>query len=420
MLTQVNNLRLDKQQSDALRRMCHLSKNMFNVGLYNVRQYFFQERKHLRYESNYHYSKENENYKLLPTDIAQQTLKVVDRSFKSFFGLIKLKSKVGYQEKVRIPGYLPKEGHFILIIPIRKRDWEKMSTKNWVFTVPMSRKFKKEYGAVQFIIPERLRSKTVKEIRILPKYKARYFDVCYCYEDEPLAQVEQTGEVLGIDLGLDNFATCVSTTKKSFIIDGKKIKSENQFYNKRNAKLQSHKDLQGIKDLTNRQARLLRKRNHQIRDFTNKAARYVVNWCRQNKISKIVIGYNPDLKQRVNMGKKNNQKFTQIPIYMFKDKLESLCLRSGIELIEQEESYTSKASSLDKDELPVWNADNPKSYRFSGKRIKRGLYRTSRGWLINADCNGALNIIRKYTSKLDNFIGEFRGCLAQPLRVLCS
>ncbi|NEO07453.1 MAG: transposase [Moorea sp. SIO3I8] len=94
--------------------MCHLSKNMFNVGLYNVRQYFFQERKHLRYESNYYHSKENENYKLLPTDIAQQTLKIVDISFKSFFGLIKLKSSGGYQEKVRIPNYLPKDGHFIL------------------------------------------------------------------------------------------------------------------------------------------------------------------------------------------------------------------------------------------------------------------------------------------------------------------
>ncbi|NEQ80212.1 MAG: IS200/IS605 family element transposase accessory protein TnpB [Moorea sp. SIO2I5] len=420
MLTQVNNLRLDKQQINALKQMCHLSKNMFNVGLYNVRQYFFQQRKHLRYESNYHHSKENENYTLLPTDIAQQTLKIVDRSFKSFFGLLKLKSSGGYQEKLRLPNYLPKDGHFLLIIPVRKRDWEKLPGKDWLFTVPMSREFKREYGAVQFTVPERLRSKTVKEIRILPKYRARYFDVCYCYEDESETKVEQTNEVLGIDLGLDNFATCVSTTQKSFIIDGKRIKSDNQFYNKRNAKLQSIKDLQAIKTLTNRQARLLRKRNHQVRDFTNKAARYVANWCIKNQISKIVIGYNPDLKQRVNMGKRNNQKFTQIPIYTFKDKLESLCQRHGIELVEQEESYTSKASSLDKDELPVWNADNPKSYTFSGKRVKRGLYRTSEGWLINADCNGALNIIRKHTSKLDDLIGGFRGCLAQPVRVLCS
>ncbi|AOY82078.1 transposase [Moorena producens JHB] len=435
MLTQVNNLRLDRQQMLALRQMCHLSKNMFNVGLYNVRQYFFQERKHLRYESNYHHSKENENYKLLPTDIAQQTLKIVDRYFKSFFGLLKSKAKVGYKKKARLPGYLPKDGHFILVIPVRKRDWDKLPGKNWLFTVPMSRQLKKEYGVVQFTIPERLRSKTVKEIRILPKYKTRYFDVGYCYEDDSETEVEKTDEILGIDLGIDNFATCVSTTHKSFIIDGKKIKSDNQYYNKRNAKLQSIKDLQGIKALTNRQARLLIKRNHKIRDFTNKAdgaykvrtqvphtapSRYVVNWCREHKISKIVIGYNPDLKQRVNMGKRNNQKFTQIPIYTFKDKLESLCRRYGIEFAEQEESYTSKASSLDKDKLPVWNADNPKKYTFSGKRVKRGLYRTSEGWLINADCNGALNIIRKHTSKPDGFIGGFRGCLAQPLRVLCS
>jgi putative transposase len=146
----------------------------------------------------------------------------------------------------------------------------------------------------------------------------------------------------------------------------------------------------------------------------------VVNWCRSNGISKIVIGYNPDLKQGVNMGKRNNQKFTQIPIFTFKRKLESLCERYGIEVIEQEESYTSKASALDGDTLPTWNADNPQTRKFSGKRVKRGLYRTAKGWLVNADANGALNILRKHTSKLDEFLGQFRGCLAQPVRVLCS
>ena len=120
------------------------------------------------------------------------------------------------------------------------------------------------------------------------------------------------------------------------------------------------------------------------------------------------------------MGSRHNQNFTQIPIFTLKRKLQSLCERYGIECVEQEESYTSKASSLDGDFLPTWNADNPQKYAFSGKRIKRGLYRTAEGWLVNADCNGALNVIRKHTSKLNEILGEFKRCLAQPLRVFIS
>lgn len=420
LLNQTNRLRLDKQQSDALRQMCHLSKNMFNVGLYNVRQYFFQERKYLRYEGNYQYAKENENYKELPTDIAQQTLKIVDRSFRSFFKLVQLKQAGGYQAQISIPGYLPKDRHFLLTIPIRPRDWAKLPGKDWVFNIPMSRPFRRQWGVVPIIIPERLRDKVVKEIRIFPKLGARYFDVSYVYEAVEELQVKQMGEMLGIDLGLDNFATCVSSTKQSFIMDGKHVKSINQWYNKENARLQSIKDLQGMSRLTHKQAKLLDRRHHRVNDFLNKSARYVIDWCCDNGINKIVIGYNPDLKQGVNMGKRNNQKFTQIPIFTFKRKLESLCERYGIECIEQEESYTSKASSLDRDILPAWNADNRPKHPFQGRRIKRGLYRTAKGWLVNADANGALNILRKHTSKLDDFLGEFRGCLAQPVRVKCS
>lgn len=420
LLTQTNRLKLNQAETEIAKQLCRLSKNMFNVGLYNVRQYFFQEQKHLRYEGNYHHSKTNENYELLATDIAQQVLKIVDRSFQSFFKLLQMKQRGELTMKVNIPGYLPKDGYFLLVIPIRPRDLEKMPGKDWLFTVPTSRKFRREYGTFSFTIPERLRSFNIKEIRILPKLGGRYFDAAFVYEGIEEKQVAPTQEMLGIDLGLDNFATCVSTTQESFILDGRKIKSINQWYNKENARLQSIKDLQGIQGLTHRQAALLNRRNHQVKDFLNKSARHVVNWCIERNISTVVVGYNPDLKQSVNMGKRNNQNFTQIPVFTFKRKLESLCERYGIKVIEQEESYTSKASSLDADILPVWNADNPRTYEFSGKRIKRGLYRTALGWVINADANGALNILRKHTSKLDEFLGQFRGCLAQPLRVKIS
>jgi putative transposase len=422
-LNQTNRLNLSQQESSTLKQLCHLSKNMFNVGLFNVRQYFFQERRFLQYEGNYHHSKENENYKALATDIAQQTLKMVDRSFRSFFKLLQMKQRGEIAAKVSIPHYLPKNAHFLLIIPVRGRDLKtRLPKKNWMFTVPSSRAFRREHGEVSFEIPERLRDKVIKEIRILPKLGARYFDVSYVYEAEPVQKVDPTGHLLGIDLGLNNLATCVSSPGKSFIIDGRRLKSINQGYNKRNAFLQSIKDLQGIKGLTNRQAGLLDKRNHQVNDYLNKSARYIVDWCRSNQISKIVVGYNPDLKQSVNMGKRNNQNFTQIPIFTLKRKLESLCERYGIEVAEQEESYTSKASALDNDAIPAWNADNPQTYQFSGKRIKRGLYRTAKGWLINADCNGAVNILVKhFKSSLDELrFGLGRSALAAPLRVFIS
>lgn len=420
LLTQTNRLKLNKAETEVAKQLCRLSKNMFNVGLYNVRQYFFQERKHLRYEGNYHHSKNNENYQLLATDIAQQTLKIVDRAFQSFFKLLEMKQRGELGVKVRIPNYLPKDGYFLLVIPIRPRDLEKMLSKNWVFTIPTSRKFRREHGALFFSIPERIRGLSIKEIRILPKLGGRYFDAAFVYEASEHEKVEPTQEMLGIDLGLNNFATCVSTTRESFILDGRRIKSINQGYNKENARLQSIKDRQGIKEITHQQAALLNRRHHRVNDFLSKSARYVVSWCIKRNISTIVVGYNPDLKQGINLGKRNNQHFTQIPVYTFKRKLESLCTRYGISVVEQEESYTSRASALDGDSLPVWNADNPKTHEFRGKRVKRGLYRTFLGWLVNADANGALNILRKYTSKLDESLGQFRGCLAQPLRVKLS
>jgi putative transposase len=139
------------------------------------------------------------------------------------------------------------------------------------------------------------------------------------------------------------------------------------------------------------------------------------NFCISRKIGTIVVGYNPTLKQNTNMGKRNNQNFVQIPIFTLRDKLESLCSRYGLNYIEQEESYTSKASSIDQDELPVYNADHPVKPKFSGRRVKRGLYRSKDGHLINTDRNGSLNIGRK--SKHNGFTGVSRVCLTQPVRV---
>lgn len=150
--------------------------------------------------------------------------------------------------------------------------------------------------------------------------------------------------------------------------------------------MQSKKDLQRIKCITSRQAQLAHNRNNQVRDYLNKSARYIIDYCIANSIAKLVVGYNPGIKQDANMGMRNNQNFVQIPHYSLRQKIQGLCERYAIEFVEQEESYTSKPSFLDGDALPTYNADNPQEYKFSGKRIKRGLYRSKSGLLLNALC----------------------------------
>ena len=411
--TQKNQLRqLNQQEFNALTALCRLSKNLFNVALYECRQYFLAERKRLTYESNYHICKSNENYRLLNTDIAQQTMKVVDRSMRSFLGLLKAISIGRCDQRPQLPQYLPKEGYFPLIIP-------RIKLKDGMFEIPMSREFKKEYGEVKIQLPERLKDKKIKEVRIHPKYSARWFEIEYIYEDETIETSVDSEKAIAIDLGVDNLAACFDTEGHQFLIDGKRLKSINQWYNKRNAELQSAKDKQSIKELTNKQARLNQWRNDSIRDYLNKSARIIINHCLNHQIGKLVVGYNPSIKQEINIGRSNNQNFVQIPFWQLRQKLKALCSRYGIEYCEQEESYSSKASFYDQDEIPIYNADNPIKQKFSGRRVKRGLYETKNRHLVSADINGSANILVKSKHRL-NFERVSSGFLANPLRIYVS
>ena len=308
---------------------------------------------------------------------------------------------------------MDKDGYFPLIIPIRAR--HNFALCDWRFKIPASRKFTRENGSVYVTVPPNLRGKRIKEIRILPKQKGRFLDAAFVYENVEEQTNIASDNAVAIDLGLNNLATVVSSTSESFIIDGRWLKSKNQWFNKRRAKLISHKDKQGIKHLTKKEAWLSYRRKNQINNYLNQAARYIVNFCLNREIGTIIVGYNPTLKQGTNLGKRNNQNFVNIPIFTLRSKLESLCERYGLNYVEQEESYTSKASSVDRDELPTYNADNPVKPKFSGRRVKRGLYKTKVGHLINADANGSLNIAFK--SKHKGFSRVSRVCLTQPVRV---
>ncbi|MEN9564871.1 MAG: hypothetical protein RLZZ69_67 [Cyanobacteriota bacterium] len=239
--TQKNQLRqLSKQEFNALLALTRLSKNLFNVALYECRQYFFQERKRLTYESNYYICKSNENYQMLNTDIAQQTMKVVDRSMRSFLGLLKAIAIGRCSQRPKMPNYLPKEGYFPLIIP-------RIRLKDGYFAVPMSREFKQEYGEVKIKLPERLRDKKIKEVRIHPKYSARWFEIEYIYEDEKIKTLVDSSKAISIDLGVDNLCGCIDSIGHQFLIDGKRLKSINQWYNKRNAQHEASHTCLGAK-----------------------------------------------------------------------------------------------------------------------------------------------------------------------------
>ena len=403
---------LTKEEYNILRELCRTAKNLTNQAIYNVRQHYFQEKQFLKYESNYHEIKNSESYKLLNSNMAQQTLKDVNEMFKSFFSLIKLAKQGKYNFKhIKLPNYLPKNGYANLIIGmINIKD-------DMILTIPYSYTFKKKYEIkIQIKVPKVLENKKIKEIRIIPKFNARFFEIQYTYEIQEEDIKLNTNNALAIDLGVNNLCTCVTNTGKSFIVDGRKLKSINQFFNKQNAKLQSIKDKQNILRQTKQQFLISRKRKNRVDDYINKTCRYIINYCLTNNIGTLVIGYNQSFQCKANLGKRNNQIFTQLPFGKIREKLEYLCKRYNINYILQEESYTSKASFFDNDELPIYNADNPQTYEFSGKRIKRGLYQTKNNYLFNADCNGALNILRK-SSVVDLSILYGRGALDTPKRI---
>ena len=355
-----------------------------------------------------------ESYKLLNSNISQQTLKDVDAMFKSFFALIKLAKQGKYEFRhIHLPNYLPKNGYVNLTISqIRLR-------QDNFLTIPFSNAFKEKHkgiNKIQIKIPSILEDKKIKMIKIIPKFNARFFEIQYTYEIQEENIKLNTNNALAIDLGVNNLCTCVTDAGKSFIIDGKKLKSINQFFNKQNARLQSIKDKQSAKRQTKQQFFISRKRKNRIDDYINKACRYIVNYCLSNNIGTLVIGYNQSFQNKTNLGKKNNQIFTQLPFGKVREKLEYLCKRYSINYILQEESYTSKASFFDNDDLPIYNADNPQTYEFSGKRVKRGLYQTKDGYHFNADCNGALNILRK-SKAVDTSILCCRGELDTPKRI---
>ena len=403
---------LTTEEYASLRFLCRTAKNLANQGIYNVRQHYFQERKYLNYEKNYVLLKGSENYRILNSNMAQQILKSVDGSFQAFFKLRKLASEGKYPlQAARLPHYLPRDGFYPLIIRMIRIG------RDNTFVVPMSNGYAKEHGRIAIRLPEPLHDKKIKEIRILPRQNARFFEVQYVYEAETITHDLDETKALAVDFGVNNLMACVSSTGQSFLIDGKRLKAANQWYNRQLSRLQGIHDKQRLgRRRTRRMQAVTDKRNRYVDDYLHKAVKLVVDHCIRNRIGTLVAGYNVTFQRNVSLGTKNNQNFVMIPFGRLREMLSYLCRLYEITYVEQEESYTSKASFWDRDEIPVYNDDNPRQYAFSGKRVKRGLYMTASGTVLNADINGALNILRK--SNVVSLTALYaRGAVDTPARI---
>ena len=375
-----------------LDEVCFKSKNLYNKALYLVRQHYFDTKSYLNYFKVYRLmvDSKDSDYYALPTKVSVQTLMILDRNFKSFFGRIRKKQEGNYDKSIRIPRYLDKEGRFVAIFP-----------KDAISKVYL-RKGLIKLSSLSIEIPTKVTESNIVEVRILPRNNHHVVEVIYKEEEKPL--LDNNERYASIDLGLNNLATVSSNVAKPFIINGKPLKSINQYWNKERARLQSL--LKGNRKTSKRIQSITNKRNNKVKDYLHKSSRKIVNFLVSNNISTLIVGYNEEWKENINLGKRNNQNFVNIPFYTFINQLEYKCKKEGINVILTEESYTSKCSFLDNE--PIEKHEN-----YLGKRIKRGLFKSAEGKLINADLNGSLNILKKV-------IGEFQYSIevcSTPLRI---
>lgn len=361
-----------------LDEVCFKSKNLYNAALYEIRQHFFNTKQFLNWFSidKMFKEKKQDDYYSLPCKVSQQTLKLLNQNFKSFFSLLKKKN---YTKKKSIPKYLDKsKGRFVAVYT--NQAISKKELRNGII----------QLSGTDFKIKTKVDGNSINQVRIVPKNS--YYKVEVIYEVEEIEELEDNEKYAAIDLGVNNLATVSFNDSKPFIINGKPLKSINQFYNKRKAELQSK--LSGNRKTSNKIISITRKRNNKIKNYLHKASRCIVNHLVSNDVNTLIIGKNDNWKQETNIGKKNNQNFVSIPHSQFVEMISYKCKLVGIAVMMTEESYTSKCSFIDNEEMKHHE-------EYKGKRIKRGLFRTNEGRLINADLNGSLNIMRKV-------IGDFQ------------
>ena len=370
---------------DLIKNLCHLSKNLYNASLYDVRQYYFETKSYRTWQSQRPIFTKNSNpdYYALQSHVAGEVLMQVGRQFLSFFNNKSNKKK-------RIPKYKDKNGYNVVTFPklaISKQiDFDE---DKQIYTYTLC---KKSYNIkIQSTKPN------VKMVQFVYDEANDLIKCFKIYEVKEPKLKKDNSRYFSIDPGLNNIVSIYNNIGiRPLLYNGRPIKSINQYYNKTNAKLRS--ELPSNIKSSKRLKQLSFKRNNKIDYEMHKISTHIINEAVKNNISKIIIGNNIGWKESINIGRRNNQNFVNIPHTKLFNQLLYKGLMNGIEVIFTEESYTSKASFFDKDKLPVYGEND--NHKFSGRRISRGLYKDSKENLWNADLNGGGNIMRKISDKV--------------------
>jgi putative transposase len=393
------------------------SKNLYNQANYLVRNKFFETSKqkkegliknaiYLDYNEMNKLIKELDNlndYKNIPEQTKQSLLRLLDKNWKSFFRSIKdwSKNKGKYKGQPKPPKYLDKQGRNILVYP-----GQNIGIKDGKFKIPKTK----------IEIKTQVSKKSLKEVRVIPQGNKNFMiEIIYSKEIQNLSL--NKSNTIGIDIGLNNLMAITSNQKENnlcFLVNGKPLKFVNQFYNKQKSISQSQLKIIQDKLWSHKLDRLNLKRKFKIEDYMHKASRIVIDFCKEFDIGKIVIGHNKNWKQEISIGKRNNQNFVQVPFNKLIQMIEYKAEEIGIEVLITEESYTSKIDHLALEEMKHQET-------YLGKRIKRGLFRSSTGIELNADLNGVLGILRKVNEVSKDFLKSLgnRGCVLQPIKLNC-
>lgn len=371
------------------------SKNLYNAANYLCRKYFFETGKRYSLPSLYHLIKDAESYRALPTQVSKQIIKKLVETWKSYAEAHKdwEKRPDKYKGEPRLPKYKDKtKGRNIVIY--HHESIYKADLKQGYCRLSMSN------------ISVRTQADNIAEARIVPSSWCYILEIVYEVEEDLPVKSEW---VAGIDLGIDNLVALTSNQPglKPLLINGRPLKSRNQYYNKLKANLQSF--LKGNTRTSRRIQSLTYHRNRYVDNYLHNTSRLIVDLLKQQGIGTLVIGKNEGWKQEVNMGKQNNQKFVNIPHAKLIEQITYKCELVGIKVVIQEESYTSKTSALDL-EPPC------KQSAYAGKRVKRGLFKSRAGLVVNADINGSIQIIRKYLPEAFTAEGVV-SCAVQPVLV---
>lgn len=401
--TEIITIKENNKNFKFLVSLCKKSKSIYNYANYLLRQEFINENNFIGYSNLDKLVRKNnlELYSSIPNNSTQQVLMNLVNSWKSYFSCIKdySKNKYKYNGKPKIPKYKKQEDLFLCTFTSNQ-----FKLKGNTIHLP------KKTNILPIKIRKELSLFKIQQIRIIPKLNSFNIEIIYLNEIE--VKNNNFKNKASIDLGINNFCTIYSSQnnkKQNLILNGKVIKSINQFYNKRKAKLQSELpkgsySSKRIKNLTD-------KRNRKINYQLHNASKSILNYCLNNEIGKLAVGYNSGWKQNVKLGSLTNQNFTNIPYLKFINLLEYKLKENGIELTLLKESYTSKCSALDLEEISFQE-------NYKGSRIKRGLFKSEKGILINADLNGAINIYRKAFGTADlSDLQSNRNCVVQLSRV---